>query len=74
MCDDCGAAFISSSRRLEHAKRKHNKGTRFKCTECIASFVRRRELEKHVEKNHKGAVKSALLECEFKVSKLEVVS
>lgn len=48
-CEFCGDRFLSSSRRLDHVKRRH-RGTKempHACDQCPARFVRPCELKKH---------------------------
>lgn len=61
-CADCGERFLSSSRRSEHAKRRHNRGVRLPCLICGATFVRGHELRKHALKVHEGRT-----ECDSRV-------
>lgn len=48
-CEHCGDRFLSSSRRLDHIKRRHRGAKDFKhgCEQCPARFVRPCELKKH---------------------------
>ncbi|XP_075989104.1 zinc finger Y-chromosomal protein 1-like isoform X2 [Anticarsia gemmatalis] len=48
-CEFCGDRFLSSSRRLDHMKRRHrgSKEMPHACEKCPARFVRPCELKKH---------------------------
>lgn len=48
-CEFCGDRFLSSSRRLDHVKRRHRgfKQMPHACDQCSARFVRPCELKKH---------------------------
>lgn len=53
-CEECGDCFLSSSRRLDHIKRRHrsSKDMAHGCEKCPARFVRPFELKKHYMSVH----------------------
>lgn len=53
-CETCGERFLSSSRRLDHVKRRHGavKDLAHACDCCSARFVRPFELRKHIANVH----------------------
>lgn len=57
-CEHCGDRFLSSSRRLDHVKRRHRGAQDFKhvCDQCSARFVRPCELKKHYLTVHYSVV------------------
>lgn len=57
-CEFCGDRFLSSSRRLDHVKRRHRgaKEMPHGCEQCSARFVRPCELKKHYLTVHLTAV------------------
>lgn len=57
-CEHCGDRFLSSSRRLDHIKRRHRGASDFKhaCDQCTARFVRPCELKKHYLSVHYSVV------------------
>lgn len=57
-CQHCGDRFLSSSRRLDHIKRRHRGAKDFKhgCEQCSARFVRPCELKKHYLSVHYSVV------------------
>lgn len=65
-CDECGDCFLSSSRRLDHIKRKHRRTRDMPhgCKECSARFVRPFELRKHCMNVH-----YAMTETDYKAKK-----
>ncbi|CAH2062552.1 unnamed protein product, partial [Iphiclides podalirius] len=48
-CPECGDRFLSSSRRLDHIKRRHTslKDMPHPCKQCPATFLRPSQLKKH---------------------------
>lgn len=53
-CEHCEETFLSSSRRLDHEKRRHKASTELAhgCGECPARFIRPWELRKHRAMHH----------------------
>ncbi|XP_013135845.1 PREDICTED: zinc finger protein 85-like isoform X3 [Papilio polytes] len=53
-CKICGERFLSTSRRLDHMKRRHmnTEDMPHKCRECSASFIRPSLLKKHYKVVH----------------------
>lgn len=60
-CKDCGDRFLSSSRRLDHIKRRHRKAEQaHACRKCGARFLRPFELRRHLATNHTSEINSVV--------------